>query len=48
MAKKQQTPYPVRMPDDVKSWLRKQAKENNRSMHGELITVLQNAKKQNA
>jgi plasmid stability protein len=36
-------PYPLRMPDELREALKEQARKNDRSLHAEIIDVLQNA-----
>lgn len=48
MATKQIPPTPVRLPDDLKSWVKERAKLNHRSVNGEIITILSNEKQQDA
>lgn len=43
-AKSQQTPTPIRMPDDLKKWLRHQAVDNSRSLNEEIIQRLQDSR----
>ena len=38
---RQQKPYPLRMDDGLKSWLAVRAKKSNRSINGEVITILE-------
>lgn len=40
-AKKPITPFGLRLPDELKSWLEVQARENRRSMNGEITIVLE-------
>ena len=37
---------PIRMPDEVKSWVRDQAEKNGRSMNTEVVFILKNAMKE--
>lgn len=46
MASKQIPPTPVRLPDDLKSWVKQRARSNHRSVNGEIITILSNEKQQ--
>lgn len=46
MANKQIPPTPVRLPDDLKSWVKQRARSNHRSVNGEIITILSNEKQQ--
>lgn len=39
--KKPISPFGLRLPDDLKSWLEVQARENRRSMNGEITVVLE-------
>jgi len=39
-ANPQQTPTPIRLPDDLKLALKGQAEQNNRSMNGEILNRL--------
>lgn len=39
--KKPIAPFGLRLPDDLKSWLEVQARENRRSMNGEITVVLE-------
>lgn len=34
------TPYPLRMPRDVRKWYEEQAEKNSRSLNGELLKLL--------
>ena len=34
------SPYPLRMTDDVKAWLKRRAKGNDRTVHAELNRIL--------
>ncbi|WP_185748806.1 Arc family DNA-binding protein [Herbaspirillum sp. SJZ107] len=36
-------PYPLRMPEGLRDRLNEQAKLNNRSLHGEIVAILQRA-----
>lgn len=38
-----QIPYPVRMPHELRERLSEQAKLNNRSLHAEIVGILQRA-----
>lgn len=39
------TPFPVRMPVELKDWLQQRATQNLRSMNNEIITLLMEAQK---
>jgi hypothetical protein len=41
-------PMPLRIPDDLKAWLRSQAESNRRSMNGEVLYRLEQSRKQQA
>ena len=41
---KKQSPYPLRMADDVKDWIKKRAKSNDRTVHSELNRILKEVK----
>lgn len=34
----------VRLPADLTEWMRKQAQQSNRSMNGQFVTIIQEAK----
>ncbi len=34
------SPYPLRMADDVKAWIKQRAKANDRTVHAELNRIL--------
>ena len=36
-------PYPLRMPEELREYLTAQAKQHNRSLHAEIIGILQGA-----
>jgi hypothetical protein len=40
LAMKTQTPFGVRMPDEIKEWLAQRAEENGRSMNAEIVQLL--------
>lgn len=40
-AKKPITPFGLRLPDDLKSWLELQARENRRSMNSEITVIVE-------
>ncbi|UOG91795.1 MAG: Arc family DNA-binding protein [Candidatus Thiothrix sulfatifontis] len=44
--KKQASPYPLRMADDVKTWLQQRAKANDRTVHAEIIRILKEAREE--
>lgn len=44
MAAKQQHPTPLRMPSDLKEWIRASAKANRRSLNAEIVMLLELAK----
>lgn len=46
MATKQIPPTPVRLPNELKLWVKQRAKSNHRSVNGEIITILSNEKQQ--
>lgn len=46
MLNKQQAPTPVRLPEDLKTWLKVRAEENFRSVNAEVIAILMAARKQ--
>lgn len=37
-------PYSLRLPNDLKKWLRHEAVENSRSLHKEIVVRLQQSK----
>lgn len=43
-AGKPTSPYPLRMEDDVKAWIKKRAKANDRTVHAELNRILREIK----
>lgn len=43
MSTSQSTPYPLRMPDDLREQITALAKENNRSLNTEIVMLLQQA-----
>ena len=45
MSRHQITPFPVRMPAELKSWLQQRATQNFRSMNNELLALLMDAQK---
>lgn len=42
----QATPTPLRMPDDLKTWLKHQAIDNRRSLNNELVHRLEQSRAQ--
>jgi hypothetical protein len=46
MATKQQPPTPVRLPQELKDWIKSQADANLRSMNAEIVTLLIQARAQ--
>ena len=40
------TPTPVRMPDDLRRWLQQQARQNHRSLNGEIVHRLEQTRQQ--
>lgn len=44
MKTKQLPPTPVRLPPDLKDWLKARAEENVRSLNGEIVAILLQAK----
>ncbi|MFQ6251362.1 Arc family DNA-binding protein [Yersinia enterocolitica] len=42
------SPYPVRMPIQVREWFEAQAKENGRSLNSEIVRVLTERKNRSA
>jgi hypothetical protein len=38
------TPYPLRLPEQLREWMQQQADANSRSLQGELIHRLQQSK----
>jgi len=44
MANKQQVPTPVRLPPELKDWLKARAKANVRSVNAEIIALLLRAR----
>jgi hypothetical protein len=40
MVTKQMPPTPIRLPDDLKSWVKERAKAKQRSVNGEIISIL--------
>jgi len=46
MKTKQITPTPVRLPPDLKGWLKESAEANRRSVNAEILVLLDLAKKQ--
>lgn len=45
MRKHQPTPFPLRMPSELKEWLQLRAEQNLRSMNNEVISLLMEAQK---
>ncbi len=41
---KPKSPYPLRMTEDVKAWVKERAKSNDRTLHAELNRILKEAK----
>lgn len=41
---KRQAPYPLRIPDELRYWLNKTAKDNHRSVNSELNVLIESAK----
>ena len=41
---RKKTPYPLRMTDEVKEWITKRAKDNDRTVHAELSRILREVK----
>ena len=41
---KPKSPYPLRMTEDVKTWIKERAKSNDRTLHAELNRILKEAK----
>lgn len=46
MSAKQQHPTPVRMPNDLKEWIKAMADANRRSVNAEIVVLLELAKEQ--
>lgn len=46
MSANQSHPTPVRMPQDLKEWIKAAAEANRRSVNAEILTLLDMAKKQ--
>lgn len=46
MPTQQQNPTALRMPQDLKEWIRASAVANRRSVNAEIVTLLEMAKKQ--
>lgn len=44
MTSKTKTPYPLRLPADLREWAEQQAKANDRSLHAELVRLVRQAK----
>lgn len=44
VAEKPTSPYPLRMADDVKAWIKRRAKANDRTLHAELNRILKDVK----
>lgn len=44
MTSKTRTPYPLRLPADLREWAEQQAKANDRSLHAELVRLVRQAK----
>lgn len=44
MAPKQQPPTPVRLPQELKDWIKARAEANLRSMNAEITTLLMRAR----
>ena len=45
MPTKQKAPMPVRLPDDLKAWVKSQAEANMRSVNAEIVSLLLKEKK---
>lgn len=43
---KQQAPTPVRMPDDLKKWVKSMAASNLRSVNAEIVAILMEQRQQ--
>lgn len=43
---KVKTPYPLRMPSDLREWMNSMAKENGRSLNSEIVQRLVKSKEQ--
>lgn len=43
--KEQRNPYPIRLSDELKDWLKQQAKINHRSYHSEIVYRLEQVMK---
>lgn len=43
---KKEMPTPIRLPQDLKRWVRQQAELNNRSMNGEIVNRLEQSRRQ--
>ena len=46
MTSKPKTPYPLRLPADLREWAEKQARANDRSLHAELVRLVRHAKEE--
>jgi hypothetical protein len=46
MSANQQHPTPLRMPADLKEWIKVLAKANNRSVNAQIVVLLTRAKEQ--
>lgn len=44
MKRPRQTPYPLRLEDDLSQWVRDQAKAGDRSMNAQINRLIRNAK----
>lgn len=44
MRSKQASPLPLRLPPDLRTWLRSRALENSRSMNSEVVFVLKESR----
>lgn len=48
MAVKQQKSYPLRLEEDLVQWVKKRAKDGDRSINAELIRIVRKAKEEAA
>ena len=46
MSANQQTPTPLRMPPELKEWIKAAAKANERSVNAQIVLLLSQAKEQ--
>ena len=44
MTSKTKSPYPLRLPVDLREWAEEQAKANDRSLHAEILRLVRQAK----